>query len=802
MSHAFREKLFYRRTSRHAGEPYSPIVASDGQTLAYLQTSAETETLMLQRDSAQPAVAVSTPGFLFSPCFAGDWLVWAQQSGDNWELRGARWGDPHPQAHTFVFGPTGRPIHLVAAAVADGAWLAWEERHGRDTQIRLCFLDATGIPRDVRTVSRPGINAYDPVLVVAHDGGVFCAFTTYADDNYRISVASFAADGSPLGVPLRVSDRCEACVWPSLWPAAGGGVWFSFTSYSVPNSTRPEHNQALSYVKHGRYLRQRQFFGCHGIVHVGLLRDGKLFAPLAGPSANDLQFFTAAGLVLGSEGAGHSQVLEDQSGGVHVLLRQHARPEPALVPERASPPLRVHPRFTPKHPRQMHPNLALTSLVGKTWSPPQTLVPRAHFDLALSLRCDGRALMIAFGEDARLTGWSCGGEWFDDVGEVGVGRAHITLDLHPPAAAPTLCPLAIAPFPAGRITNPHTVPAAAATWADRTFAVGQTHCHSNLSICRRELDRDPHFNYRFMQDAQRCRFGLLTDHDYNLWHTEMLLLRKLAEYYYFPGEFVALPGYEWTGSDPRGCSHDGGPFGHVNVLGFDRLATTDFHNPSDPTSPGSSLEKLWRASAGRPVLTPPHHVVDRAHPYNWEFWSDEFEPFIEIFQDDRGSGEQPDAPGLTNSTRSPHACWAVDALRRGCRFGFVAGGDHSGVALAGVWLKCLTRAALLAALRERVCYATTGIHAAIMFTCNCRPLGSEHAGTPAHFELTVGSVEPVARVEVLRNGEIVRTFNLDTSSTPTPRWSWSEFAAVAGDFWYCRIHWADGELGWTSPVWL
>jgi hypothetical protein len=450
-------------------------------------------------------------------------------------------------------------------------------------------------------------------------------------------------------------------------------------------------------------------------------------------------------------------------------------------------------------PGQMHPNLAISSLVDRVWLQPAVVVPRAHFDLAINPRFDGRHLALAFGEDRRRTGWSGEAEWFDDVAEIGLGVARLELQTY--AAEHDFRPLARNSFPAGRLTTPRPEKMAMAGAPEREFALGQTHCHSNLSVCHRELDRDPHFNYRFMQDVQHCRFGTLTDHEYNLWHTEMLLLRKFAEYYYFPGEFVALPAYEWTGSEPLARWHDGGPFGHLNVLGFERLTAGDFHVPFDPTSPGNSPPKLWQCFAGRRVLTPPHHAVDYAHWYQWEFWSDEFQPIIEVFQDQRGSSEQPDAPGVTNASSVRDAVWAVDMLRRGRRFGFIAAGDHRGFALGGVWTPGLTREALYVALRERACYGTTGIHAAVLLTCNGRLMGSEAVGThsPANFALTVDSSEPVARVEVLRNGEVVRILECDGA---TKNWKWIEPAAASGDFWYARVHWPDGELAWTSPVWI
>ena len=174
---------------------------------------------------------------------------------------------------------------------------------------------------------------------------------------------------------------------------------------------------------------------------------------------------------------------------------------------------------------------------------------------------------------------------------------------------------------------------------------------------------------------------------------------------------------------------------------------------------------------------------------------------VEIFQDDRGSSEQPGAPGITNASRLPDGVWAVDMLRRGRRFGFIAAGDHRGFALAGVWTTALTREALYDALRERASYGTTGCHASVLLTCNGRFMGQEGVGAdkPAQFELTLTSVDPAALIEILRNGIVVRTF---VGQGKRRQWRWTEQETIAGDFWYGRIHWANGELAWTSPVWI
>src|SRR5690606_33196600 len=203
-------------------------------------------------------------------------------------------------------------------------------------------------------------------------------------------------------------------------------------------------------------------------------------------------------------------------------------------------------------------------------------------------------------------------------------------------------------------------------------------------------------------------------------------------------------------------------------------------NPNDASSPGNSLPKLWRCIAGRPIMTPPHHAMDYAHYYRWEFWNDEFEPVIELFQDDRGSSESGDAPGVTNGTRACNAIWAVEQLRGGRKFGFIAGGDHRGIALAGLWTRELTREALYEAMRARASYGTTGLCCGVWFACNGRFMGSDQAGIPASFELCVRSVVPVVRVEVLRNGAHHRSLPGVPDPTQLQRWEWTEDSASSG----------------------
>ena len=272
----------------------------------------------------------------------------------------------------------------------------------------------------------------------------------------------------------------------------------------------------------------------------------------------------------------------------------------------------------------------------------------------------------------------------------------------------------------------------------------------------------------------------------------MLLIRKLAAYYYFPGEFVAFPAYEWTGSYSK---HEGGPWGHLNPLGLDDDRDFEFYTPSDAACAGGSLPRLWQAYAGRRVVTPPHHMADSEHPYQWGVFDQQFEPMVELFQDQRGSAECVRGPGVTNTLRCRDNRWVVDQLLAGKRFGFIASADHQGVALAGALVRQLTRQSLYEAFMARRCFGTTGLGLRVEFTGNGEPMGATLVADTVKFRLAVTSPEPVAEVQIVRDGTTVETITTLTHE-------WTATRQRPGEFWYCRVVLANGEMLWTSPIWL
>ncbi|MBS3761812.1 MAG: hypothetical protein KGZ25_00790, partial [Planctomycetes bacterium] len=653
-------KQFVSKTNRGAKECYNAVVSPEGQKIAWFRVEDRREDLMLLSDDADSPAVVTGNAYLLDPCFGGEILCWVEQDGDEWELKSLAASSPDLDPEQ-PFLTSGRPRGISSATSECGSWFVWEERSGTKTRIQAGRVESGS--RTPVEVTDGVFNAYDPDCAIGADGTLYVIFSAFTGGNYRIMLQKMGPDGKLDGGPQLVSNRPGPCLYPSISSRSEGGVWFSYTSFAAGG-------ESSRFVQHLRRRSQHAFFNsCGGQANAGVYEDGALLAPLA--SRGRGQGMVGAMFVQGADTAGHTRIFESSNGRAYLLLRCHDRARPVKFQEEGT--LKRPENMGTTNPPQNHPHICLIRLEDRYWAEPQTLIPRAHLEKPLSFALNDDQLTIAFTEGSRATGWAGAGEYFDDTGQLGVGLATVNL---PAESEPEyeFRPFALRPVQIPSVEEPQVDPEG----EDFFHAIGQTHAHTNLSVCKRAADRDGHLNYRFIQDVQHGHFGATTDHAYNMWQVEMLHTRKLAEYYYFPGEFVAIPAYEWTGSN--NCDHDGGPFGHVNPLWLEEKGDLNFYPPSDPDCAGASLPKLWATCEGKQILTPPHHPADHMHWYDWKFFDERFTPVVEIFQDIRGSGEQPDVPGVTNFRHQPVGHWAVEALRDGKRFGFIASADHAGVA--------------------------------------------------------------------------------------------------------------------------
>jgi hypothetical protein len=269
-----------------------------------------------------------------------------------------------------------------------------------------------------------------------------------------------------------------------------------------------------------------------------------------------------------------------------------------------------------------------------------------------------------------------------------------------------------------------------------------------------------------------------------------------------PGKFTALVGFEWTSW----------VWGHRNVVYFDER--TDILSSLDERF--DTPEELWTALRGTPSLAIPHHPAGGPIALDWRHALDpEIEPLVEICSA-HGSSEADDSPRAIYSARA--GCFARDALERGATFGVLASGDshdgHPGLChlgahyptggVAAVLADDISRSALLAALRARRVYATSGPRIVLRFALANRRMGetipaAETTGELPLFVQAVGTA-PIATIEAIRKGG--RISRIEGNGTAELVLSGTVTELASGDWVYVRVVQSDGGMAWSSPIFV
>ena len=324
---------------------------------------------------------------------------------------------------------------------------------------------------------------------------------------------------------------------------------------------------------------------------------------------------------------------------------------------------------------------------------------------------------------------------------------------------------------------------------------GDLHGHTGLS----DGTGTPEDYFAYARDVSGLDFAAITDHDHwgiqplDATPTNWRRIQQSVRSAHAPPRFVALLGYEWTNWI----------YGHRHVVHF-----------SDDGPLLSSLDpkhehpkKLWDSLRGLPSLTFAHHSSGDPIPVDWSIAPDPvLEPITEVVSV-HGSSEAADGVRPVGGSRSGN--FVRDALNRGYQLGFIGSGDshdgHPGLAhlaspsggLAAVWSAANSRPSILEALRERRTYATNGPKMLLRTRLDGAEMGSmmlpSERATLRVF--AVGST-PIAIIEVIADGEIVRRFN--PSDKRLVSWN-TDLNTSQADYVYVRVAQEGYGVAWSSP---
>ncbi len=329
-------------------------------------------------------------------------------------------------------------------------------------------------------------------------------------------------------------------------------------------------------------------------------------------------------------------------------------------------------------------------------------------------------------------------------------------------------------------------------------------------------------NYTYARDVANLDIYSLTDHDTQIMSSDSWdgQLAKAAQYYE-PEEFVTIPAYEWTSS----------LYGHRNVYyGADEGPMFPCRHEADYWSPTHETpEQLWRRldEAGVPAITIPHHPTATSHPLTWEYFSPSYDRLVEVYSS-WGNHEIPLNPMRGYGSDRYEHLYVRDALEMGYRFGLIASSDghdghpgnaqspdvkhhhlyhHLGSGRIAVLAPELTREAVFDAMWNRRCYATTGPHIAMSVTLNGHPMGSvlaaEEFASPPVMQTVVAAPWIIDRVQIVKSGATVADFGATRPAMEAEfHWVDQQFQPDQPAYYYVRLALVDGEMAWSSPIWV
>jgi len=721
------------------------------------------------------------------------WVIWSEQTGQtakqtgNWDLYARSLVDESWGPLVRLTEHAKPDINPHVATDADGGiHVVWQAHPENSGDIQYCRFDGNAWSQPVAVTSDAESDWY-PHVAVDESGTAWIAFDSYRNGDYDVFLTSVAAGGE-LGqvVPIAVSSFYEA--HPSVACGADGRVWVAWEQGG--------HNWGKD---QGYWLRrdnrnQGTTLGSTRAVKVACYHEGKVWG----------------------------------TPDVAAALPEENQSRPTALPELAvGPDERVWLRF--RHltrGRQRRRNRFtkgwtenITYLTADGWHAAHA-APASPGRISVFSRVlpdsDG-SLYLAYSADARAV-----------------------LNYHRPIQDTVLVTQVAAPgtepaLPELAEYQPPQPPAAVPDWNSslegrqvaaireyRTNIGGQPH-----QIVRGDLHRHTELSwdvgpgndgsyldfYRYMIDVAAMDFGSLTDHQggghyaYWWWLTE-----KSADMYYLQPRFVPLYGYERSVRFPNG---------HRNVFhSYRGVPVVSFHLKLDQTGffPGvgtgavldNDTKLLYEVLHRTGGICISHTSGTSSMGTDWRDNDPEVEPVVEIYQGARNSYETLGAPRVHSADEPPGRApggfqsegmlW--NAYDKGYRLGTIAASDHGSthISYALVYTPENDREAIIESIRKRHTYGATD-NLIVDVQAHGHFMGDEFATNQnPRMTLNVRGTGEIETVEVIRNNKYIHTWEPGNSLI---EFDYVDMQPENGlNLYYFRILQKDGEVAWSSPVWV
>lgn len=652
-------------------------------------------------------------------------------------------------------GP-GRPIALTADRASDikpaGAWhngtlhVAWESNRDGARRILLSGV-RDGKPLPVEQASA-GPSDYGPSLAVRSNGSLAVAWHGFRVNNYDVFLRERSASGK-WGAEQRVTRAPTIDRHPVLI-ARNDNLWLLY------------ENAQMKGYRTGASLQRR--------IVVAKVTPRGLEAPAAQEETSPLW-----------QRAEAASPAFDDSGRLWVAY------------------------LVPRLPRAGW-EVRVAGYDGEKWSTPLTPSTMKGMDRRPGLLALNGTALVAYQVDTFPETWNHNPKFTENaqsrvmLASLDIGREG--------AAPPKLAPLAEPrePFETAdrRQSLGEDAPTSVIDYRGKKLHLfyGDLHTHSDISVCNRCVDQSVDENYQVRRDINRLDFACMTDHDYNFVPYIWNYTAKMARANEDPGRMMTFLAVEWTSSfEKYDDKNPYGYYGHRNLV---------FADPYFPrwwnANLGMTPADVWRELRAMKAnfIHIPHQIADTGNvPTDWSYTDETAQPVAEIFQN-RGSYEHLGTPRQAIRSIPKPGWYLQDVWARGHVIGVIASPDHGGGAgKAAVYAESLTREAILDAIRARRTFGTSAARIFLDVRVNGAIMGEKlppAGGKPVKVEIRVRCPGDIDRVEVCRNNQFVYV------NRPEQREAALTFVDTAppaeASYYYVRVLQKDGEIAWTSPVWL
>jgi len=737
-------------------------------------------------DLWKPTVAVGGAGRV--------WVAWSQNVGGNWDIYRRNY-DPAQNRWTPIEQVTSDPgsdVNVVSTTDSKGiVWWAWQGRRGKHFQIFLA--SAVAGSRPIAVTEQPA-NHWAPAIAADGKGNVYVAWDSYENGNYDVFLRPFHNGEAEPVVPIATLKAFEAR--PSLavdrqdrvWIAyeLGGPNWGKDFGRVVPKSAPPANANA----NNGPAGLMRRVPG-DGVgiplyqnrrVVVKCYADGRLHQPAAN-LAEEMGNISP-------RPKSFARLMTAADGRLWLLFRHHPLPGGA---------------------RETWAEYAM-SFDGKSWSKPWML---ADSDGIL----DNRPALAPYGPDGVMAVYSSDWRLRGANNLVPAGRLPLKADLYAtilrgngPPVAPQLInavagSTAIMPVHANEPQDIQRLRDYRVESGGKTYmlARGEFHRHTEYTA-HRDGDGSLEDMWRYAQDAADMDWLGNGDHDNGFGHQyPWWITQKTMDIYHNPPWFIAPYTYERSNSWPNG---------HRNVIfaqrGIRALPRGDMNGDEKTGAPDT---KMFYAYLRRFNGVCASHTSATGMGTDWRDNDPLVEPVVEIYQGDRNNYEcegAPRSPGARekaaadgNNEAIHPAGFIWNALAKGYRLGFESSSDHvsSHASYAVLLVEKPGREAIIEAFRARRCFAATD-NIGLIVKCADHLMGEEFqlAGQPT-LEIRVLGTAPITRLDIVRNNRYVFSTAPNREALDL-KWTDSDPGLDSISYYYVRILQADGNLAWSSPMWI